>query len=173
MTGNGTICYFRSAANLDNMRISSYYLSRNLSITAKHVSEIFAVSGIMKLRAAFSFCESIWGFCPLPRKCCTFWYYNLLDFTLLARRVPLWGKKRLEKVFRFSNWAATCWFGICVDYNAQKNVWQEAHQLVGWAKGRATKTRLEAVRGGIFDSFFRDNSRPEVIGHVISDVAAG
>ena len=31
---------------------------------------------------------------------------------------------------------------------------QETHQLVGQAKRRATKIRLESVGGGIFDSFF-------------------
>ena len=32
---------------------------------------------------------------------------------------------------------------------------QEAHQLVGQAKRRATKIQLEAVRCGIFDSSFK------------------
>ena len=50
---------------------------------------------------------------------------------------------------------------------------QGAHQLVGQAKRHATKIRLEAVGGDIFDSFLQDNSRPEVIGHVIFGVAAG
>ena len=49
---------------------------------------------------------------------------------------------------------------------------QETHQMVGQAKRRATKIRLESLGGGIFDGFFRDNFRPEVAGHVISGVAA-
>ena len=48
----------------------------------------------------------------------------------------------------------------------------EAHQFVGQAKRRATKIGLEAVGLGIFDSFFPDNSRSEVVDHVISGATA-
>ena len=61
---------------------------------------------------------------------------------------------------------------VVVDFEVGEILKQETHQLVGQAKRRATKIRLEAAKGGIFDSFFLDNSQPEVVGHVISDVAA-
>ena len=74
--------------------------------------------------------------------------------------------KTLEEVdqFKYSGSAQT------KDITSIKE--EEAHQLVGQAKRRAAKIRLEAVTGGVFDSFFRANSRPKVVGHVISGVAA-
>ena len=49
---------------------------------------------------------------------------------------------------------------------------QEAHQLVGQAKRRATKIRLKAVGSGIIGRFPNiDKCRSEVAGDVISGVA--
>jgi len=49
---------------------------------------------------------------------------------------------------------------------------QDAHQLVGEAKRRATKIRPKALRSGIFSHFPNfDKCRSEVAGDVISGVA--
>ena len=48
---------------------------------------------------------------------------------------------------------------------------QEAQQLVGQAKRSATKINSKQSEAAFSTVFFQENSRPEVIGHVISGVA--